>query len=33
MGDLKIISGKDYSIYEALNKGIAKATGEIIGFV
>lgn len=32
-GDLKIISEKDNGIYDALNKGITMAKGDIIGFV
>ena len=32
-GDLKIISEKDRGIYDALNKGVFHATGDIVGFV
>ena len=32
-GDLKLISEKDAGIYDALNKGVQTATGNIIGFV
>jgi glycosyltransferase involved in cell wall biosynthesis len=32
-GDLEIISEKDHGIYDALNKGIKKASGDIIGFL
>jgi len=31
--DLKLISGKDNGIYDALNKGIKSSTGEIIGIL
>jgi glycosyltransferase involved in cell wall biosynthesis len=31
--ELTLESGKDDGIYDALNKGIAKATGEVIGFL
>lgn len=29
----KVVSEKDYGIYDALNKGLLNATGEIIGFL
>lgn len=32
-GNLNIISEKDNGIYDALNKGLRKATGDIVGFL
>lgn len=32
-GSVKIISEKDRGIYEALNKGVAMASGDVIGFL
>ena len=30
---LKVVSGKDGGVYDALNKGIGRATGDVVGFL